>query len=138
MRTVIFPAHFDQLDAIRRFVTQAARDVGLAEKDVCAVEMAVDEACSNIIEHAYRSSKGVIECTCECADDALTVVLRDYAAPFDPANVPPPDLSDDLEERKIGGLGVYLMRQLMDEIHYETDATTGNVLTMVKRRGGEE
>ena len=135
MRISIFPASFDQLDVIREFAGQAAGDIGMDETEVCAVQMAVDEACSNIIEHAYREQGGEIEVTCDCRDDVLTITLRDHGEPFDPSSVPEPDLTCDLDERKVGGLGVYLMRQLMDEVKYEQHSDTGNVLVLVKRRG---
>lgn len=133
MRTLTVPARFDQLETVRQFVVRAARDAGLNEKGVAAVEMAVDEACSNIIEHAYKGmAGGQIECTCFIDDRSLTVVLHDYGHPFDFASVPPPDLESSLEERRVGGLGVFLMRALMDEVRYENLGQGGNLLTMVK------
>jgi serine/threonine-protein kinase RsbW len=134
MRTLVFPASFEQLDAIRAYASQAALDAGMEEPEVCAVEMAVDEACSNIIEHAYCGQPGEIEITCDCAGDTLTLILKDHGEPFDPTAVPEPDLTCDLEDRHIGGLGIYLMRQLMDEVAFETDGQSGNILTMIKRR----
>lgn len=134
MRTAIFPARFDQLDALRQFAVQAAREVGLDEEAICAVEMAVDEACSNIIEHAYRCAEtGDIEFTCACDDDALTIILRDHGRPFDMETVPAPDISAALEDRPVGGLGVFLIHKLMDEVRYENLGASGNVLTMLKR-----
>lgn len=134
MRTAIFPARFDQLNAIRDFVTQAAGDAGMDESGACAVEMAVDEACSNIVEHAYKGMEtGDIECTCDCDDQVLTVILRDHGRSFNVTTVPSPDLSSALEDRKVGGLGVYLMRKLMDEVRYEHLGDSGNVLTLVRR-----
>ncbi|MCS7010529.1 MAG: ATP-binding protein [Anaerolineales bacterium] len=133
MRTLTIPARFDQLERVRQFVVQAAYEAGLNEKAVAAVEMAVDEACSNIIEHAYRGiAGGQIECTCDINERSLTVVLRDYGHPFDIANVPPPDLTNDLKRRRVGGLGVFLMRKLMDEVKYQNLGKDGNLLTMVK------
>lgn len=134
MRTLIFPARFDQLEIVRQFTTQAAADAGLDERSICSVEMAVDEACSNIIEHAYEGIKdGEIECTCECDTESFTVILRDHGRAFDILKVPAPDLDASLEERQVGGLGIYLMRQLMDEVQYDHLGEAGNVLTMVKR-----
>ncbi len=134
MRTAIFPARFDQLNAIREFVTQAAKDAGMDESNACAVEMAVDEACSNIVEHAYRGKPGGdIECTCDSTDAALTIILRDHGCPFNVSTVPNPDLSSTLEDRKVGGLGVFLIHNLMDEVRYEHMGDAGNVLTMVRK-----
>ncbi|GAB4537387.1 MAG: hypothetical protein Kow0063_24100 [Anaerolineae bacterium] len=106
------------------------------DKDaIYAVEMAVDEACTNIIEHAYGGEgRGDIECTCEVNCDKLVVTLRDYGRSFNPSSVPEPDIQAALEDRQEGGLGVYLIRKLMDEVHFEFTPDAGNILTMVKRK----
>jgi serine/threonine-protein kinase RsbW len=99
--------------------------------------LAVDEACSNVIEHAYGGEgHGDIECTCRVNNDGLTVIIRDYGCPFDPSLVPEPDAYPSLEDDTCtgGGLGLYFMRQLMDEVHFEFAPDTGNVVTMVKRK----
>ena len=135
MSTQVFPAHFDQLDAIREYVGKFARSRGLVDRDVYAVQLAVDEACSNIIEHAYEGiHDGQIEVSCEDHRGRLTVSLLDWGKPFDPAVVSDPDLSDDLSERQVGGLGIFLMRKMMDEVHYQSSPDRGNTLTMVKHR----
>jgi len=136
MRTAIFPARYKNLDDMRQFAAQAAKDAGMDNTEVCAVELAVDEACTNIIEHAYGLNKGgEIECTCTAANDCLTVILRDHGKPFNLSSVTEPDLSSGLEKRPLGGLGVYLMRQLMDEVRFEALGEAGNLLTMVKHKG---
>lgn len=134
MRTAIFPATFERLNAIRLFAGQAARDAGLEGSEIDAVELAVDEACSNIIEHAYRGMHGGdIECTCDLGQDSLTIALRDHGRSFDASSLPSPDLTSDIAHRKLGGLGVYLIRTLMDEVRFEPLGKSGNVLTMTKR-----
>jgi serine/threonine-protein kinase RsbW len=138
MRTAIFPANFEQLDAIREFASQAARDAGMDDSETYAVELAMDEACTNIIEHAYQGeNRGDIECTCESSDLCLTFIIRDHGKPFDPSTVRKPDLDAAIDDRPVGGLGVFLMKQLMDEVSFESLGEAGNVLTMVKRRKNE-
>jgi serine/threonine-protein kinase RsbW len=135
MRTAIFPAQFDQLEPIRQFTGQAAKDFGMTEAEVYAIQFAVDEACTNVIEHAYRGIEGGdIECTCDSDGDKMTILLRDHGRPFDPSTVPVPDLKANLKKRRVGGLGVYLMRWYMDEVHYEQLGESGNLVTLVKRR----
>ena len=134
-QTRTFPGRFDSLAVISEFVTHAAEQGGLNARAVYAVQMAVDEACSNIIEHAYGGEdRGEIECTCRVSDDGLTVMLRDHGRSFDPTNVPDPDLHASLQERSGGGLGLYFMRQLMDDVRFEFTPESGNLLTMVKRK----
>lgn len=140
-RKADFPASFESLDLIRAFVGHAAGDFGLDANGIYAVQLAVDEACTNIIEHAYEGKvEQEIQCTCQIAPEALTIVIRDCGKPFDPEQVPEPDLAASLEERQTGGLGLYFMRQLMDEVsfHFIQDDGNGqscNLLTLVKRKG---
>ncbi|MGB8212677.1 MAG: GAF domain-containing protein [Anaerolineales bacterium] len=139
MRTAIFPARFEQLDGIRGFASQAARDAGMDDSETYAIELAIDEACTNVIEHAYQGEdNGEIECTCESENGVLTIVIRDHGKPFDPSTVAAPDLEGDIDSRAIGGLGVFLMKQLMDEVRFEPLGESGNVLTMLKRRKPRE
>jgi serine/threonine-protein kinase RsbW len=136
MPKMIFPASFDFLDEIREFVAQTAREGGFNEKEIYSLQLAADEAASNIIEHAYEGiSDADFDVTCEMYGDTLTITMRDTGRPFNPSNVRQPNLKADLSERQIGGLGLYLMRKLMDQVHYISNPKTGNVLTMTKRRG---
>ena len=135
MKTVQFAAKFEYLDEIREFVGAIARDGGFSDKDVYNIQLATDEAASNIIEHAYEKiSDGVLELSCGMRDDLMTIVLIDHGESFDPSEIPLPDLKADLSNRKIGGLGIFLMRKLMDDVHYEVKTNNSNVLTMTKRK----
>jgi len=132
-RTFVFPGRFDSLAAISEFVARAAEAAGLDERAVYAVQTAVDEACTNIIEHAYGGEgRGDIEITWRISPDRLTVILHDYGRPFDPTGMSPPDLEASLEDRNTRGLGLYFMRRLMDEVEFEFTPDCGNMLTMVK------
>jgi serine/threonine-protein kinase RsbW len=136
MPKITFPARFEFLDEIREFVAQVAREGGFTEKEIYSLQLAADEAASNIIEHAYAGvSDANLDITSNVRDDTLTITMHDTGTPFDPSTVKPPNLKANLSEREIGGLGVYLMRKLMDEVRYESDSRTGNLLTMIKRRG---
>ena len=131
-----FPAKFEFLDEIRELVAQVAREGRFTEKEIYSLQLAADEAASNIIEHAYEGiSNANLYITCDMQGGTLTITMRDTGISFDPSNVKKPDLKADLSERQIGGLGIYLMRKLMDEVRYESNSKTGNLLTMIKRRG---
>jgi len=136
MKTVKFSADFQFLDEIREFVGQFAGENGFSEKEVYSIQLAADEAASNIIEHAYAEVKnGELEISCGMEGDILTIVLRDHGKSFNPDSVRPPNLKAGLSERQIGGLGIYLMRKLMDDVKYESTANGDNLLTLTKRRG---
>ncbi len=135
MESVQFIAKFEYLDEIRDFVGKVAHRGGFSAKDIYNIQLATDEAASNIIEHAYEGvSNGVLDLACGIVGDGITIILIDYGESFDPSVVPMPNLKADLSERKIGGLGIFLMRKLMDEVHYEPRKDGSNVLTMRKRR----
>ena len=135
MQSIRFAAKFEFLDEIREFVGEIARKGGFGEKDVYNIQLATDEAASNIIEHAYEgTTDGVLDLSCGMEADLIKIILIDYGLPFDPSKIPVPDLKADLSARKIGGLGIFLMRKLMDEVHYEPRADKSNVLTMIKRK----
>lgn len=136
MQSIQFTAKFEFLDEIREFVGDIARAGGFGAKDVYNIQLAADEAASNVIEHAYEGvSDGLLELSCGVSGNVITIILVDYGASFDPSAIPMPDLQADLSERKIGGLGIFLMRKLMDEVHYESKPNKGNILTMIKRKG---
>jgi len=137
MQTVQFAAKFEYLDEMREFVGKAAQKGGFNEKDIYNIQLATDEAASNIIEHAYEGvTDGLLEISCGIKGTALTIILVDHGKAFDPADVPDPDIKADLSDRKIGGLGIYLMRKLMDEVLYVPEPRKNrNTLTMTKRKG---
>ncbi|MEW6231281.1 MAG: ATP-binding protein [Chloroflexota bacterium] len=125
---------YDQLAGVSDFVGQVCSDLKLDEWSTYAVRMAVDEACTNVIKYAYdERADGTILLFCCQKNDELVVTIRDHGRAFDPQAVPPPDLTGELLSRKEGGLGMFLMRQLMDRVSYRFHRTKGNVLTMTKR-----
>jgi serine/threonine-protein kinase RsbW len=135
MQSVRFAAKFEFLDEIREFVGAIARQGGFGDKDVYNIQLATDEAASNMIEHSYENiPDGVIDLSCGMDDEQIRIVMVDYGEPFDPSAIPMPDLKADLSDRKIGGLGIFLMRKLMDEVYYEAKTDKSNVLTMIKRK----
>ncbi|GJQ34241.1 MAG: ATP-binding protein [Anaerolineales bacterium] len=134
MPASIFPARFEFLDEIRDMVAEVARGGGFSEKSIYSLQLAADEAASNIIEHAYEGeSDASLFMTCDMKGDQIVITMRDTGKSFNPSSVKEPNLKADLSERQIGGLGVYLMRKLMDTVYYES-SRSGNLLTMTKRR----
>jgi anti-anti-sigma factor len=131
-RTRTFDASLEALAAISEFVVTEARAAGLDEHAVWEVQLAVDEAATNVIQHSYKQVKGSLTVAVDCVDNEFLIQLNDRGKPFDPDNVPEPDLVSPLEERKTGGLGLYLMRKLMDRVEF-TFHDGENVLLMAKR-----
>ena len=127
-------ARLENLPALRRFAVGACRQCGADAAACDAVELAVDEACSNIVLHGYDGREpGPIVVTFECRADEAVITIADFGQPFAPDKLPPPDLASGWEERRVGGLGWHLIQQMMDEVTYQTDAQAGNRLTLRKR-----
>ena len=133
MPTEHFSCSLNNLEKICDFVTPCAKKAGLDEAEVYAVQLAVDEATTNIIEHGYgQECPSRIDITCEPTKDGIKVVIYDDAAPFDPSSIPEPQVNVSLEDVKPRGLGIYLMRKMMDEVYYQSTPDQGNTLTMIK------
>ena len=94
--------------------------------------LAVEEAVTNIILHGYAGKQGVITILIQPYDGSVEIVLQDDAPPFDPTGVPAPRLDLPLEERPLGGLGVFIMRKHSDEMTYRRTSTGLNELRLVK------
>ena len=129
------PGDMSYLYRIREFIAGIATESGLAQQDIDNIELAVDEACTNIALYAYPERKGYIRLTCWLNHDDFVISIEDKGKPFNPCSVPPPELDAKLDDRKVGGLGIYFMRKFMDEISYKYDPKTGNQLTMRKHIG---
>jgi len=133
MESITIPATLDSLARISEFITDATTRVGLDEHGAWQVQLAVDEAATNIIQHGYdQAAPGEIELQWRVEDDRLMVTLRDSGRRFNPDDVPAPDITSPLEERQAGGLGLYLMGQLMDTVEFTFGDPRGNFLTMSK------
>jgi len=130
---MLFTGHYDNLVKIAEFVTNAAREAGLDGAGIYAVDTAVDEACTNIIEHGYKcEGGGDIECTCEIINKGLKIILKDRCQLFDPEQIPDPDVKAQLKDRRSQGLGLYFIRKFMDEVKFAYEPGVGNVLTLIK------
>ncbi len=129
--TLSIQAELKNLAKIRRFVQETARQVCDVDQFIYDLSLAVDELATNIIVHGYRGEIGLIEISSE--GNQIRVVLKDTASAFDPTAVKNPDIHQPLEERKIGGLGVYMARILTDEMTYRWTPEGGNEVTVVKR-----
>jgi serine/threonine-protein kinase RsbW len=114
-------------------VNQSAKAVGFDDRTLNQIQVAVDEACANVIQHAYEGQElGDMEIRCFLEDDKFVVAVRDWGGSFDPNGVLDPDVDAPLEDRCLGGLGLFLIRQFMDEATFSFDPEHGNELVMVK------
>jgi serine/threonine-protein kinase RsbW len=138
MATLSLDADLTDMATIREFVAGTGRDLGLSVEMIEAFQLAVDEACTNVVEHGYEGRGGRIEVTMEAEKDQVRATVRDWGHSFDPDAVPVPDVDAPLEKRALGGLGLFLIRQLMDHVEFHFDPVQGNTLTMTRRRDRRE
>ncbi len=128
------PGLYDEIKTICQFVTQGAAAAGMDETAVFHIELACDEACTNIIEHAYAGeSGGKITVSWQVLDDLFVITVNDNGRRFEPGQIPTPPTTDNIEKVKIGGLGIHFMRKLMDDVSFSFDPQTGNELIMKKK-----
>ncbi len=123
----------DEIARARDFVEAIARDIGMSEKGVHHCVLAVDETCTNIIEHGYRHQghDKSIEIICLVAPTKLVIRIRDEGPEFNPLLRDDPDPDAALDDRGSGGWGVFFVKEIMDQVLYTREGTF-NQLTMSK------
>jgi serine/threonine-protein kinase RsbW len=131
-------ANLDQLSTVRQFIAKFTQNFCVQEVDadesyLYDLTLAVDEVVTNIIVHGYKGQPGVIHLTLIKNADDLEVILKDDAPPFDPTQVPTPNINVPLDKRQPGGLGVFLARTLTDRMLYRHLPQGGNELKLLKR-----
>ncbi|MBN2411607.1 SpoIIE family protein phosphatase [candidate division KSB1 bacterium] len=127
------PAHVDRLGDLRDFVTRVGKKHGYSERIINAFKLSIDEAATNIIKHAYRDWEGDIVIRSLIKKNSLTFILIDKGKYFDPRQVKDPDLKKYVDIGKKGGLGIFMMRRLLDRIDYRK-TENGNELWLTKNR----
>jgi sigma-B regulation protein RsbU (phosphoserine phosphatase) len=119
------------LEPIRTVVRESLVLVGLEGETADDVVLAVQEGCTNVIRHCYKGcSDERIDLVLSFTDEALEIRIDDYGTFVDPSNIQ----GRNLDDVRPGGLGVHLMRKVMDSVDYTANAWGGTTLTMVKRR----
>jgi serine/threonine-protein kinase RsbW len=126
-------ARLDDLERVHEFIDAACADLGTDDSVCFALRLAAEEVCTNIIRHGYAAQPGPITLTLDANAKRVAITIADRARPFSPNDAPPPDLDADWQSRQVGGLGWHLIRQMMDEIHYQPNPQGGNVLTLIKK-----
>ncbi len=123
----------DNLAIVRDFVASVASRVGFDTDDVSKIELAVDEACANVIKHAYaKNSNQLIEISIKIDERKMIVVVADKGKGFDPKRVKLPDINRYLSEMRVGGLGIYLIETLMDKVDFQIKPGVKNQVKMIK------
>jgi len=134
-KRLTIPSTTLKLSRVRHFVEGHARACGFSSDVVDQLSLAVDEACTNIIRHAYSGSKsGPVDITIDIDAERFTVTIRDEGNSIDLEKYSEPDLNKSIRDRTSGGFGVHIMRKLMDLVEYEKHGEF-NEVHLVKFRG---
>jgi serine/threonine-protein kinase RsbW len=123
----------ENLELIREFIGRLAREAGFDEDSAMQIELAVDEASTNVIKHAYRYNPAhTVDIIAQFDAEKMEIVISDRGKGFDANNVPAPDIAKKIAAAKPGGLGIHLMRSLMDEVHFSIHPKKRNEVKLVK------
>ena len=142
------PARAFYLELVRKVIVDLAAKVGFPREDLAKIEMAVDEACTNVIEYAYVNHKNIrikssvkakgesitypIELRVNINPERILVIMKDKGKRFDFDTYGNINIDDYLSRMKVGGLGIYVIKTFMDEVRYVHKRGMGNELRMVK------
>ncbi len=126
------------LALIRLFVREKAAEIGFGSDELDKIELAVDEACANVIEHAYppevagAPKSQQLHLCLKLEFGKFTIIITDHGETFDPSVIQPADLTEYMAQYRVGGLGIYLMRSLMDQVDYHIEPGIKNEVRLVK------
>ncbi len=124
------PARVESLHELLTFIRAEAKKRGFSETLLRRIELVAEEALVNVFVHGYTQKGGQVEVRCLISDDpALTIEIHDQGVSFDPLSLADPDVQSDLANRKIGGMGVFLIRKMTDRVAYRREGDS-NILTL--------
>lgn len=114
------PAKRESLDAFRNFVLTMAQSVPLASAVMSKIDLALEEVLLNVMDYAYAPGReGTMDVGCGMLNDEFfQILVQDQGRPFNPLSQPPPDLAADIDQRLLGGLGIFLTKKMADRLQY--------------------
>ena len=128
---MIFDADIEKLSDVNKFINEYLKRVSCPNKACMHIETSVEEIFVNIAHYAYDRKGGKVIVNVDAKPDLVTITFIDSGLPYNPLEKPDPDITLPADKRKIGGLGIYMTKKLMDDITYEYK-NGNNVLTMKK------
>ncbi len=131
--TLVIRADLKEVHRVSEAIENAMQSGGFPEEAILDLQLAAEESVVNTIVHGYRGTEGEVSVHIEVNSQSIRVRIEDHAPRFDPLSLPVPDMETDLAERPVGGLGIFLMRQMVDEAHYQY-LDGKNILTLIKVR----
>ncbi len=133
IKKAIFRNNIQDVPTLGEFIDGIAEEENIDVAVVGGVNLALEEAVVNVMNYAYpKGDEGHIELESAVTPEKWEFKLLDTGKPFDPTKVADADVTLDVEDRPVGGLGIFLVRQIMDSLEYKRDGNK-NVLTMIKK-----
>ena len=126
-------ASLDNLKEIRSYINRAGENLGVSESALADLRLVVDEAVTNVVIHGYGELDGIVEIHMQGDGDAVIIRIRDRAKSFDPSLVVEPQLETALKDRPFGGMGIFLIRKMTDEVEFLSLPGGGNEMRLLKK-----
>ncbi len=133
LMTIALPAKLENLEGWVKSVSDCAEFQGFDRKRIREIEVAAEEALVNICNYAYPEKKGDVEVICEIDGNRFIIEIIDSGIPFDITSLPDPDITADADKRKIGGLGAFLIKKMVDEVRYRREKDQ-NILNLIVKK----
>ena len=128
-------AEINEIPRVSAALEQLMQVHSFSDEEILDTQLAVEEAVTNVIMHGYEGHAGEIHLLCHASRGIIEVQIEDTAPPFNPLSIPDPDFTADVQDRRLGGLGIFLIRRVMDDVMYRNDRGK-NILVLIKRKSG--
>jgi len=131
LESITLPAKLENLGTLIQFVSECAKKQGIDSKKAVEIEISAEEVLVNIFNYAYQDMDGNVEIICKSDDkNRFVIEIQDRGIPFNLLSLKEPETDLDIEERKVGGLGILIVKKLMDDIQYSNEEGK-NVVTLI-------
>lgn len=128
-------ADINEIPGVSAALERVMKVYSFSNEEILDTQLAVEEAVTNVIMHGYDGHAGEVRVMCQASHGIVEIQVEDNAPLFNPLSVPDPDFTADIQDRRIGGLGIFLIRRVMDDVVYRNDQGK-NVLVLIKRKSG--
>lgn len=132
---ITVPAKLDSLQGLVKSATGSALQCGLEGDGLFAVELVTEEAVVNVFKYAYHHGEGKVRLRCLGEEDRFIIEVTDWGVPFDATAMPEPDITLPIEERQVGGLGIYLIKRMTDDMSYTREDGRNILRLFISKKG---
>jgi serine/threonine-protein kinase RsbW len=132
---LILKAEINEIPRVSAALENVMQVHSFSKEEILDTQLAVEEVVTNVIMHGYEGHSGEIHITCHATRGSIEIQIEDSAPLFNPLSVPDPDVTADIQDRRLGGLGIFLIRRVMDDVMYRNDQEK-NILVLIKRKSG--